>query len=102
MTLEEVTKKVGELETSLADSVTKQEELEKTNKRQEAVIKLSAEERVVFDALPVEKQDAFLTADVEARKAYAPDEEDEDDELSPAIAKRLADIEATHKADIAK
>lgn len=101
MTEEEVGKKLTELEGQLATAVTKQQELEKANQHQAAVIKLSSEEREVFDALPVEKQDEYLAADVEKRKGYKIPM-DKDEEMDPQVAKRMSELEANHKAELAK
>lgn len=71
MTLEDVTKKLIDLEKDLGEA-------NKRADRAEAVIKLSSEDRIVFEALPVDKQQAFLDGDDAVRKAMTPVEKNDD------------------------
>jgi hypothetical protein len=85
MTNEELASKLSEL----------QGQLDETSKRAdkfEAVAKLSAEERVVYEKLAAEKQDEYLKADATARKDFAPEPEAEENTEEPEIAKRMEDI----------
>jgi len=65
MTPEEMGAELVKLQGNL-DTITKR------NTQLELITKLSAEDRVVYDALPVEKQEEYLTADASKRKEMAP------------------------------
>lgn len=93
MTIEDLTAKVGEMETLLADAT-------KRADAAEAVLKLSAEDRNIYDALPVEKQVEFLAADTETRKGFKPVEKKEDD--NEAVTKAVSKAMETANSKIAE
>ncbi len=67
MTVEELSKKLEEMETELASVTKRAEEAEATIAANAVIAKLSDEDRQVFDAMPKEEQAAFVTADAEVQ-----------------------------------
>lgn len=90
MTVEEIKQKFTTLDGTLAETLKRAE-------RAEGILKLTTEERAVFDKLDIAKQDEYLAGDSGVREKFA-------ESVKPArsepteVEKRLAATEAENKA----
>lgn len=99
MTVEELTAKLEEQETQFNTLKGQVDALTKRAERAEGVVKLSVDERKVFDGLPEDKQNEFLKADAGGRKTIieavdkaARDAEQQASEIPAPVRKQMEDL----------
>lgn len=88
---------LSKLEQQVAEFETKLSDITKAKETAEAIVALTIPQRMVYDELSKEDQAKYLAGDEDVRKSLTPvekagDEEEEEEEISPAIAKRFEDV----------
>ncbi len=109
MTAEQITQKFTALEGTLAETNTALAETKKRAERSEGILKLTTEERAVFEKLTAEQQDQYLAGDTTVRKSFVPAKTEPTEiekrlaaaeDRERALAKRVADAE--ERAELAE
>ncbi len=109
MTAEQITQKFTALEGTLAETNTALAETKKRAERAEGILKLTTEDRAVFEKLTAEQQDQYLAGDAAVRKSFVPPAKEPTDvekrlaaadDRERALAKRVADAE--ERAELAE